>query len=59
MNAIQPLAMEMWSDVAYPTDEGTATSIPIWISMMFMVIFFSIFTKFKGKRKILNKVKLL
>ena len=49
VSAIQPLAFEMWADTAYPIDEGTATSIPVWLSMLLMVVYLTTLSRLKSK----------
>ena len=52
INTIQPLAMEMWSDVAYPIDEGTATSVPVWFNMLVIVLYLTALSGLKGEVKL-------
>ena len=56
VSALQPLAFEMWADAAYPIDEGTATSIPVWLSMLLMVVYLTTLSRVQGKNSVLNYI---
>ncbi|XP_076824635.1 solute carrier family 49 member 4 homolog isoform X1 [Clavelina lepadiformis] len=47
--ALQPVAMEMALDVAYPVGEGVAGYVLMWITMLMNVIFFSVLTVVKNQ----------